>query len=54
MAQMIDDILAFSRAGRLELKIGPVDMDELVRETLKTLESALAGTKIQLKVQLRR
>jgi PAS domain S-box-containing protein len=51
MAQMIDDILAFSRAGRLELSIRAIDMEELVREALKTLEPALAGSSVKVEIQ---
>ena len=51
MAQMIDDILAFSRAGRLELSVGPIDMGDMVREVLKTLEPFLAGSGVKLEVQ---
>ena len=44
MAQMIDDILAFSRAGRQEIAPAAIDMEELVRAALKDLEPVLAGT----------
>jgi len=51
MAQMIDDILAFSRAGRQEIAPVPVDMEELVRAALKDLEPALAGRNVKLDIQ---
>ena len=51
MAQMIDDILAFSRAGRLELSIRPIDMNELVREVLRSLAPALAGSDVKVEIQ---
>jgi len=51
MAQMIDDILAFSRAGRLELSVRAIDMEELVREALKTLEPALAGSSVKVEIK---
>ena len=51
MAQMIDDILAFSRAGRLELSIRAIDMEELVRAALKDLEPALDGANIKVEIK---
>ena len=51
MAQMIDDILAFSRAGRLEMTPAAIDMEELVRAALKDLEPALAGRNVQVEIQ---
>ena len=50
MAQMIDDILAFSRAGRMEPSIRSIDMNELVREALRTLEPALAGSNVKVQI----
>ena len=40
MATLIDDILHFSRAGRVELKTQEVDMDTLVRKVLEELNSS--------------
>ena len=51
MAQMIDDILAFSRAGRQEIAPAAIDMEELVRAALKDLEPVLAGANIQVEIQ---
>ena len=51
MAQMIDDILAFSRAGRQEIAPTAIDMEELVRAALKDLEPALAGRNVQVDIQ---
>lgn len=51
MGQLIDDILAFSRVGRLELNPALVDMEALVRELLAdTLAPTLAGRKITIDI----
>jgi len=39
MGQLIDDLLAFSRMGRTELQEGRVDLDLLVRDTIRSLEA---------------
>ena len=51
MAQMIDDILAFSRAGRQEIAPAAIDMEELARAALKDLEPALAGRNVKLDIK---
>jgi PAS domain S-box-containing protein len=51
MAQMIDDILAFSRAGRQEIAPGAIDMEELARAALKDLEPALAGRNVKVDIK---
>ena len=51
MAQMIDDILAFSRAGRQEIAPGAIDMEELVRAALQDLEPVLAGRNVKVDVK---
>jgi two-component system sensor histidine kinase/response regulator len=38
MSQLIDDLLAFSRIGRADLRKMPVDTNELLRETIAELE----------------
>jgi len=47
MGRLIDDLLAFSRAGRAELHLQDVDMDAVLREVLHGLESELAGRDIE-------
>jgi len=51
MAQLIDDILAFSRAGRLELNRSEVDLDELVQAVWQDLSAPLTDRSIQFEMQ---
>jgi len=51
MGQLIDDILAFSRAGRLEMNWQDIDMNELLREVWKDLASACNGHEVRLEAQ---
>lgn len=50
MGHLIDDILAFSRAGRLELASEPVDMRALVEEVWAALTENDAGRVIELQL----
>lgn len=51
MGQLIDDMLQFSRTGRLELNFVLVDMERLVREVVEELKPAFAGSKLQLEIE---
>jgi PAS domain S-box-containing protein len=50
MGHLIDDILAFSRAGRLELEVVPVDMEALVREVWAGLTDSIGERQIELRL----
>ena len=47
MGVLIDDLLQFSRTGRAELSIEPVDMDVVVQEALAPLGDETAGREIE-------
>jgi len=51
MGQLIDDILAFSRAGRLEIKTVEADMEALVREVWQDIESSMADREVRLDIK---
>ena len=42
MQRLIDDLLAYSRAGTSEYRFGPVDVAELVRDTLVGMQTTVA------------
>ena len=46
MGCLIDDLLAFSRMGRAEVRGSRVHLDELVQDTIRGLEMATTGRKI--------
>jgi light-regulated signal transduction histidine kinase (bacteriophytochrome) len=50
MGQLIDDLLAFSRMGRTGMRSGPVRLDEMVENTVRDLEMATEGRKINWKI----
>lgn len=51
MGQLIDDLLAFSRVGRAALQKTEVDLDQLIRETLKEMEVDTKGRTIVWKIE---
>jgi PAS domain S-box-containing protein len=51
MAQIIDDMQSFSRAGRMVMAPGDIDMDELVREVMEELKPASAGREVRVEVK---
>jgi PAS domain S-box-containing protein len=50
MGDLIDDLLAFSRIGRAELKKTEVNLDELVRETLGDFQAETKERKIACEI----
>jgi signal transduction histidine kinase len=50
MGVLIDDLLAFSRMGRQELRRGPVDMGQLVTEVRASLAAETQGRQIEWRV----
>lgn len=50
MGQLIGDILAFSRAGRHEMTIVPIDMEALVREVWQGLEPQRRERQVELRL----
>lgn len=50
MGQLIDDILAFSRAGRKALEMVEIDMQELATSVFDELKPGTAGRTIQLDI----
>ncbi len=46
MGQLIDDLLAFSRIGRTEINMTPLDPGELIEGVIRRLEMATAGRAI--------
>jgi PAS domain S-box-containing protein len=51
MGQLIDDILKFSRTGRLELTVSEIDMEKMAHEVFEELQPAVTGGKLQLEIE---
>jgi signal transduction histidine kinase len=51
MGQLIDDLLAFSRVGRVNMNVGQVDMDALVAEVVAELQPEAAGRQVAWHIQ---
>ncbi|WP_316219326.1 PAS domain S-box protein [Bradyrhizobium sp. SZCCHNR2026] len=51
MARLIDDILAFSRAGRSEIAPARIDMDGAVRAVIEELAPAVAGRRLTFDIK---
>ena len=50
MGRLIDGLLRFSRAGRSEMHVEPVEMDRLVREALDLLEGQAGERNVEVRV----
>jgi PAS domain S-box-containing protein len=50
MAQLIDDMQAFSRAGRMPMAMVKINMDALVHEVMEELAPAIIGREISFKI----
>jgi PAS domain S-box-containing protein len=51
MGQLIDDILKFSRAGRLELTLIEIDMEKMARDVFDELQPVVDEGKLQLEIE---
>lgn len=50
MGILIDDLLTFSRIGRVEMQVTEFGLEQLIREVLSDLEQEMEGRKIQLEI----
>jgi PAS domain S-box-containing protein len=50
MGVLIDDLLQFSRTGRVEMQLDHVDMDRLVREAVEKLQAETAGRDVEWRI----
>ncbi|MDD2914013.1 MAG: DUF3365 domain-containing protein [Gallionella sp.] len=50
MEQLIDDMLKFSRAGRVEIFFSEIDMEKLAREVVQELQPAVGDGKLQVEI----
>jgi light-regulated signal transduction histidine kinase (bacteriophytochrome) len=51
MGQLIDDILQFSRTGRLEISFSRIDMEKLAYSVFIELRPVVVGDKFQLEIE---
>ncbi len=51
MAQLIDDMLKFSRTGRMELASSRINMEKMARDVFKELQPSDADSKLQLEIE---
>ena len=50
MGNLVDDLLAFARMGRAEMRLGEVPMEELVSEVMEGLKSSVTGRVIEWQI----
>ena len=51
MGQLIDDILAFARAGHRELVLADIDIGDITRDVLQDLASSYAGRRVEVAIE---
>jgi PAS domain S-box-containing protein len=51
MAQLIDDMLKFSRTGRVELTSSEINMEKMARDVFKELQPADVDSKLQVEIE---
>ena len=51
MGQLIDDILQFSRTGRLEISFSEIDMEKLARAVIEEIQPSIDHSKLQLEIE---
>lgn len=51
MGMLIDDLLAFSKIGRAELRRHAVDLDELLKEVLHDFQQEISSRNIELQIE---
>ena len=51
MEQLIDDILKFSRTGRMEMALAEIDMERLAREVFAELQPSVDSSKLQVEIE---
>ncbi len=51
MGKLIDDLLAFSRMGRTELRFGPVKLDIILTEAMRELRTDSQGREVQWNIE---
>jgi PAS domain S-box-containing protein len=51
MGQLIDDMLKFSRTGRVEIYFSEIDMEKLARGIFDELKTAVADNKLQMEIE---
>lgn len=51
MGRLIEDILAFTRIGRVEMAFSRIDMAEMVREVFEELKPRITEAKLQLEIE---
>ena len=51
MSQLIDDILKFSRTGRLEFTSSKIDMEKMAHTVVEELQPSIAGSKLQVEIE---